>query len=80
MKGRLAGSDDFFVTYNEVLCGKNVGDRHRLVLVSVSPEGPEHDQIRHVRNAFRDIEVGSFAATGVKADWTRTWAAGGAPV
>ena len=80
VKGRIAGSEDFFVTYNEVLYGKNAGANHRLVLVAVSPDGPEHDELRYVVNAFCDIELGSFAATGVRADWTKTWATGVEPV
>lgn len=78
VKGRIAGSEDFFVTYNEVLYGKNAGANHRLVLVAVSPDGPEHDELRYVVNAFCDIEL-RFAATGVRADWTKTWATGVEP-
>jgi hypothetical protein len=44
VKGR-AGAEDFSVTRSEVLYGKNA-DRYRLALVSVSPDGPEHDEVR----------------------------------
>lgn len=80
VKGRIAGADDFFVTYNEVLFGKNAAGNHRLALVSVHPDGAEYDTFRYVLNAFRDIELGSFAATGVRADWHKTWSTGAGAV
>lgn len=79
VKGRVEGAADFFVTYNEVLFGKNAGPNHRLALVSVSPDGPEHDQLRYLTFAFANFEIGSFAATGVRGDWTATWNQGGTP-
>ena len=39
VKGRIAGSENFAVTRNEVLLGKSA-DRYRLALVEVSPDGP----------------------------------------
>jgi superfamily II DNA or RNA helicase len=80
VKGRIAGADDFFVTYNEVLFGKNAAGNHRLALVSVHPDGAEYDTFRYVLDAFRDIELGSFAATGVRADWHKTWSTGAGAV
>ena len=34
VKARIAGAEDFFVTHNEVLTGKNAAPRYRLALVS----------------------------------------------
>ncbi len=80
VKGRVMGADTFFVTRNEVLTGRNTGTEHRLALVAVSPDGPEHDQVRYVVDAFRHWNFGSFAATGIEARWRDVWEAGGAPV
>ncbi|BBG03919.1 MULTISPECIES: helicase-related protein [Pseudonocardia] len=79
VKGRVAGADDFFVTYNEVLFGKNAGDNHRLALVSVSPDGPEHDELRYLANPFRSTDLGGFTATGIRGDWDAMWNQGGLP-
>lgn len=79
VKGRVEGAEDFFVTYNEVLFGKNAGPNHRLALVSVSPDGPEQDQLRYLTDPFRSTELGSFAATGVRGDWNAMWNQGGPP-
>ncbi|WP_233266803.1 helicase-related protein [Tomitella fengzijianii] len=80
VKGRVMGADTFFVTRNEVTIGRNTGLQHRLALVAVSPDGPEHDQLRYVVDAFRHWNFGSFAATGIEAKWRDVWEAGGAPV
>jgi len=80
VKGRLAGAEDFFVTYNEVLYGKNAGAQHRLALVEVHPEGAHLDRVRYIVDAFANIEMGSFAATGVRGDWAREWARGVEPI
>lgn len=80
VKGRIAGAEDFFVTYNEVLFGKNAAADHRLALVEVSPDGPAHDRVRYVVDAFANVTLGAFSATGVRADWAREWARGGDPV
>ncbi len=54
VKGRidLPGTDTFTVTANEVAFAKTQGDRHRLAIVMVSPDGPEHDRVRYVTDAF----------------------------
>ncbi len=80
VKGRVMGADTFFVTRNEVTTGRNAGKEHRLALVAVSPEGPEHDQLRYIVDAFRHWNFGLFAATGIEAKWRDVWEAGGAPV
>lgn len=79
VKGRVAGAEDFFVTYNEVLFGKNAGAHHRLALVSVHPDGPAHDELRYLTDPFAHTELGNFAATGVRGDWNAMWNQGGAP-
>lgn len=79
VKGRIQGAKDFFVTHNEVLTGKNAQPRYRLAMVSVSPDGPEHDEIRYLADPFDGTELGSFAATGIRGDWAKSWAAGQEP-
>jgi len=79
VKGRIAGAEDFIVTRNEVLYGKNA-DRYRLALVRVSPDGPEHDEIRYLVDPFAGFEFGDFAADGVRGDWTKEWSKGGPPL
>ncbi|MGN7246931.1 helicase-related protein [Janibacter anophelis] len=79
VKGRIEGAEDFFITHNEVLTGKNAQPRYRLALVEVSTRGPEHDQVRYVEDPFRGTELGGFAATGLRGDWRKTWAAGRPP-
>ena len=39
VKGRILGAENFIVTRNEVLFGRNA-DRYRLALVSVAPGRP----------------------------------------
>lgn len=78
VKGRIAGAADFVVTRNEVLYGRNA-DRYRLALVAVSPDGPDHDEVRYVLDPFRGFDFGDFAADGVRGDWATMWARGQAP-
>lgn len=60
VKGRLAGAEGFFVTFNEVLHGKNAAPRYRLALVSVSPEGAGRDEIRYLADPFARISIHDF--------------------
>lgn len=76
VKGRIAGAEDFLITHNEVLTGKNAQPRYRLALVSVSPDGSGHDEIRYLADPFAGTELGSFAATGIRGDWPKNWAKG----
>ena len=39
VKARIDGANDFFVTHNEVMTGKNAVPRYRLALVKVDPRG-----------------------------------------
>ncbi|MEV6098674.1 helicase-related protein [Nocardia sp. NPDC051981] len=79
VKGRIVGAEDLTITLNEVLLGKNVPAAHRLVLVEVSPHGPEHDQLRYLAEHFRNIDLGDLAATNVRLHWAKTWAQGTDP-
>ncbi|EWT02609.1 helicase [Intrasporangium oryzae NRRL B-24470] len=73
VKARLAGAEDYFVTHNEVITGKNAVPRYRLALVRVDPEGREHDQVRYLGNPFANVELGDFDAMGVRGDWAKSW-------
>lgn len=79
VKGRLSGADDFFVTFNEVLHGKNAAPRYRLALVSVHPDGAAGDEIRYLGDPFARISIQDFAATGIRASWDAEWARGQTP-
>ncbi|WP_019888357.1 helicase-related protein [Streptomyces purpureus] len=79
VKGRRVGADEFYISRNEILVAKNRGDRHRLALVAVHPDGPEHDEVRYLRNAFADTEFGDLKAEGLLLSWQDAWSKGGAP-
>ncbi|WP_406365609.1 helicase-related protein [Streptomyces sp. NBC_00645] len=80
VKGRRAGADQFYISRNEILVAKNRGNQHRLVLVSVHPEGPERDEVRYLSNAFADTEFGDLKAEGLLLSWPDAWTKGGAPL
>ncbi|NMO02353.1 DUF3883 domain-containing protein [Gordonia sp. TBRC 11910] len=79
VKGRVVGADTFFVSYNEVLHARNTGAQHRLVLVSVSPDGPAHDQIRYLTDYFHNVELADTDVAMVQLEWDRVWAKGREP-
>jgi superfamily II DNA or RNA helicase len=79
VKARIEGAEDFYVTHNEMVTGKNAFPYYRLALVTVSRAGPEHDQVRYVADPFGGVDFGDFAATGIRASWSKTWAAGSTP-
>ncbi|KAA1431311.1 helicase-related protein [Mycolicibacter arupensis] len=79
VKGRIHGAKDVTITRSEVLLGKNVPEAHRLALVDVHPDGPEHDQVRYLAEHFRGISVGGLDVTDVRLDWVKTWAKGTPP-
>jgi superfamily II DNA or RNA helicase len=79
VKGRIAGSDDFVITRNEVLAAKNLGDDYRLALVEVSPDGPHADQIRYLLRPFDTTGTDDFRVTRFTLNWARTWGQGGSP-
>ncbi|MDR1441402.1 MAG: DUF3883 domain-containing protein, partial [Bifidobacteriaceae bacterium] len=70
VKGYLKGAREFEIPNREVATAQNQGDRHRLALVAVDPDGPAKDVVRYV--------IGSL--THLPADLTTTrfmekWAA-----
>lgn len=74
VKARLAGADDFFITHNEVMTSKNAGVAYRLALVSVDPNGPEHDQVRYLAEPFTAVEIsGNADVTGLRCSWHKFW-------
>ncbi|MEV8511498.1 helicase-related protein [Dactylosporangium sp. NPDC051484] len=79
VKARLEGAEDFYVTHNEIVTGKNAAPQYRLALVLVSMAGPEHDQVRYVADPFAGIDFGDLAATGVRVSWRKTWSTGSTP-
>src|SRR5262249_47367276 len=60
VKARIAGAEDFFVTHNEVLTGRNSAPRYRLALVRVDPRGSEHDEVRYLADPFAGFDAGDF--------------------
>ncbi|MFE7128356.1 helicase-related protein [Streptomyces sp. NPDC057617] len=79
VKGRREGAEHFYVSRNEVLVAKNRGEHHRLALVSVSPHGPEHDEIRYLTDAFADTDFGDLKTEGLLLSWQDAWNKGGTP-
>jgi superfamily II DNA or RNA helicase len=79
VKGRREGAEHFYVSRNEVLVAKNRGAQHRLALVSVSPHGPEHDEIRYLTDAFADTDFGDLKTEGLLLSWQDAWNKGGTP-
>jgi len=78
VKGRIEGSDTFTITSNEVSFAQTQGERHRLALVIVSPNGPEHDQICYVHNAFAHMEP-SLTTRSFNEELRSYWDRGGPP-
>ncbi len=79
VKGRIHGSDGFTVSASEVLHGKNNPGRHILAIVAVSPDGPDYDEVRYLRDEFLGVELAGMESVSVYLDWPKTWAKGSAP-
>ncbi|ASW95178.1 helicase-related protein [Mycobacterium intracellulare] len=79
VKARIEGAQDFFITHNEVMTGKNAVPRYRLALVRVDGRGPQHDQVRYLNDPFATTDLGDFDATGIRGDWDKMWAKGSEP-
>lgn len=79
VKARIEGAEDFFISHNEVLTGRNAAPRYRLALVRVDQRGHEFDQVRYLSDPFANIDFGSFHATGIRGDWVKMWARGVQP-
>lgn len=80
VKGRRVGAQDFYISRNEVLVAKNRGEQHRLAIVVVHPDGPDHDELRYLVNAFADTEFGDLKTEGIVLNWQDAWNKGGAPL
>ena len=78
VKGRIQGSDTFTITTNEVTFAQTQGDRHRLALVLVSPDGEKRDRLRYVLDAFTHIEP-SATTRSYNEEWRDYWDRGGPP-
>ncbi|MGT2463370.1 helicase-related protein [Sinomonas atrocyanea] len=76
VKARIEGAEDFFVTHNEVMTGKNAVPRYRLALVRVDRRGAAYDEVRYLDNPFDTTQLGDFEATGIRGDWEKMWAKG----
>jgi hypothetical protein len=80
VKGRQVGAQDFYISRNEVLVARNRGDQHRLAIVAVHPDGPQHDELRYLVDAFNDTEFGDLKTEGIVLNWRDAWNKGGAPL
>jgi SNF2 family DNA or RNA helicase len=82
VKGRISGADEFSITHREVMTGKNTTKDHRLALVEISPDGPEHDRVRYLADFCRGLAEfdDSFPVTTYTLNWAKTWARGGDPM
>ena len=63
----------------EVLTAKNLGADYRLVLVSVSPDGPARDAACYVTRPFDSTGTDDFRVTRFTLSWAKTWSQGGPP-
>ncbi|MFE9321887.1 helicase-related protein [Nocardia sp. NPDC052278] len=79
VKARVLGAHTFHITHTEVLYSKNAGTNSRLALVSIHPDGTEHDEVRYITDPFKNMDFGDFAVDGVVGNWSMEWARGGAP-
>jgi hypothetical protein len=73
-------AEDFWVTRTEALDAKNAGLGSGLALVSVSPDDPDHHQVRSIVDPFSDVDSGDFNATSFGGNWRKEWARSCDPV
>src|SRR5699024_8523946 len=78
VKGKIEQSNTFTITTNEIEFSQSQGYRYRLALVSVSPDGAEHDQLRYVFDAFTHITP-SITTQSLNEEWKRYWHRGESP-
>jgi len=78
-KGRIKGAPSFCITANEIAYAQTQGDRHRLALVGVSPDGPEKDELLYLVNAFATFQTNPEVRS-YNLDWRPYWSNGGPPV
>lgn len=78
VKGRIEGASTFTVTANEVAFARTQQGHHVLALVSVSPRGPAHDQLRYVHDAFAHIDP-AVTTLSYNERWNKYWQCGTQP-
>jgi len=79
VKGRIEGAPTFTVTANEVAFAHTQEGHHVLALVSVSPRGAAHDQLRYVYDAFAHIDP-TVTTLSYNERWNKYWQRGIGPV
>ena len=82
VKARIEGSDTFTITRTEVLTALNAAPDHRLALVQVSVDGPQHDEVHYIGNAFEGVEpawLTDFDVVSQNLSWDDWWARGDEP-
>ncbi|GAA0739586.1 DUF3883 domain-containing protein [Dactylosporangium roseum] len=79
VKTRFEGADDFYVTHNEILTGKNAAPHYRLALVTVSRTRSGYGEVRYLAEPFIGIDSADLTASGVRIGWRKAWSAGSAP-
>ena len=80
VKGRITGADDFTITKNEVMTGKNLGDDYRLALVRVSDIRSAHDEVCYLTRPFENTDTADFTITRFTMNWRERWNQGGPPL
>ena len=78
VKGRIEGASTFTVTANEVAFARTQQEHHVLALVSVSPRGPAHDQLRYVYDPFAHIDP-AVTTLSYNERWDKYWQRGTQP-
>ena len=79
VKGRIDYDATLFsISAAQVLFAHNQEDRHRLAMVVVSSDGPEHDQLRYVGNAF-DHFIPADTTDSLNERWAPYWERGQEP-
>ena len=79
VKGRIAGAATVTVSRNEILTGLNSPAQFILVLVEVSPDGPDRDRVRYIWQPFEGIGDTHFAETSRTFAWSKLWELGVEP-
>jgi hypothetical protein len=79
VKARIAGANDFYITQTEIRMAQNTQPNYRLALVRVSPDGPEHDEVRYVADPAPGFESGALEMAGLRVKWDETWVSGREP-
>ena len=75
VKGRISGAEDFHITSHEVHFARTHRGHHYLALVEVSPDGPDHDRIRYLEDAFAGFNVAA-STHSLRESWVSHWSNG----